>query len=230
MVLMGRLLIAATFLVYAAFWTRLFMHVLAWWKAQRLDHEASPPQPRTFNTCMLTAADILFFNRLLNVNPALWIGEWVFHASFLLVLLRHLRYFLDPVPILIWRMQTPGLIAGYILPFSLLYILFIRIMTRHEKYTSRQNLSLLGLAFGISSIGVMMHAWFKPDLVNVKLFILGILSFAPAALPGSVLFVLHFSLFLIFVLLLPSHIVSAPFVMIEARKREQGLHLVIHEK
>ena len=50
----------------------------------------------------MTALDVVFLGRVFVVNPALWFGEWVFHASFLLVLLRHLRYFLDPVPAWVW--------------------------------------------------------------------------------------------------------------------------------
>ena len=87
----------------------------------------------------------LFLGRVFMVNPALWFGEWIFHASFLLVLLRHLRYFLNPVPAWVWSMQTPGLIAGYILPLSLAYILIIRLLTTREKYASPANMVLLGL-------------------------------------------------------------------------------------
>jgi nitrate reductase gamma subunit len=178
----------------------------------------------------LAAVDVLFFGRLLMVNPALWIGEWVFHASFLLVLARHLRFFLNPVPAVVWYVQAPGLIAGYLLPLSLLYILIVRLFTKHEKYASPANVFLLGLVLVLSSLGVLMHALFTPDLVEVKLFVLGIVSFAPTAVPGSVLFVLHFCLFLALVLFLPSHIFTAPLIMLEARKQEQALHLVIHEK
>ena len=163
------------------------------------------------------------------VNPALWIGEWVFHASFLLVLARHLRFFLNPIPLWVWFLQTPGLLAGYVLPLSLLYILIIRLLTKQEKYASPANMVLLGLVLIISMIGVLMHALFTPDLVDVKLFIFGIMSFAPAVVPGSVLFLLHFSLVLILVSVLPSHIFTAPIIMLEARKREQALHLVMHD-
>jgi nitrate reductase gamma subunit len=168
--------------------------------------------------------------RVLNANPALWIGEWTFHASFLLVVLRHLRFFLDPVPQWVWWLQTPGLVGGYILPFALAYILGIRLLTKHEKYAAPANLFLITLVLLISSLGVIMHAWFKPNLVDVKLFALGILSLHPAAAPASLLFVLHVALALVLVPFLPTHIFTAPLVMMEARKREQALHLVIHEE
>jgi nitrate reductase gamma subunit len=225
------MLLLAAYGVYAAFWIRLFMHILVWWRAAR---RRPPVTPRGVSVPVkawsLAAVDVLFFGRLLRVNPALWIGEWVFHASFLLVLLRHLRFFLNPVPALVWYVQTPGLIAGYLLPLSLLYILIVRLFTKHEKYASPANVFLLGLVLAISSLGVLMHALFTPDLVDVKLFVLGMVRFAPTAVPVSALFVLHFCLFLALVLFLPSHIFTAPIIMLEARKQEQALHLVIHEK
>jgi nitrate reductase gamma subunit len=164
------------------------------------------------------------------VNPLLWLGEWGFHLTFLLALVRHLRYFLNPVPAWVWSLQTTGMIAGYILPISLLYILIIRLLTTREKYSSRQNILLLGLVLAISSIGVLMHIAYKPDLVDVKLFVFGIMTFAPRPVPESGLFLLHFSLFLAVILLLPSHIFTAPFVMYEARKRDESLHRVMHDR
>jgi [DsrC]-trisulfide reductase subunit M len=208
---------------------RFFTHFLVWWRAaQRLREPAGPRS--TLKAYVLTAVDIFLLGKVLNENPALWVGEWTFHASFLFVILRHFRYFLDPVPLWVWRLQTPGLIAGYILPFALAYILFVRLFTRHEKYAAAANRLLLALVLLISSIGVIMQAWYKPDLVDVKFFALGILSFHPAGLPGSLLFIVHFALALILVPLLPTHIFTAPLAMMEARKREQALHLVMHEE
>jgi [DsrC]-trisulfide reductase subunit M len=228
---MGKLFILAAYAVYAAFWIRLCAHILVWWRAVRQnDGPASHIVPGSGKAYALAAGDVFFFGRLFKVNPALWLGEWIFHASFLLVVARHLRFFLNPVPAWVWFLQTPGLIAGYILPLALLYILGIRLLSKEEKYASPANMFLLGLVLGISSIGVLMHALFKPDLVDVKLFIFGLMSFAPTLVPGSVLFLVHFGLVLVLISLLPSHIFTAPIIMLEARKREQALHMVIHEK
>lgn len=226
---MSKILILAAYIVYAAFWVRFITHSLVWWRATQRPQGPDGPRSRA-QAWVLFAADILFFMRLLAVNPALWLGEWVFHVSFVLVLLRHLRYFLDPVPVWVWWLQTPGLIAGYLLPFFLAYILVIRLCTRHEKYAAPANVFLLGLVLAISSLGVVMHASFKPDLVDVKWFILGILRLAPADVPSSLLFVLHFGLVLVLIPFLPTHIFTAPLVMIEARKREGALRLVMHEE
>ena len=227
---MGKILIGAAYAVYAAFWIRFFMHALLWARAMRRLAPAAFTAPEfRIKTWALTVLDIVFFGRLLAVNPLLWLGEWIFHASFFLVLCRHLRYFLNPVPAWVWWMQTPGLIAGYVLPLSLAYILVVRLLTKHERYASPANVVLLGLVLAISSLGVLMHAAFKPNLVEVKLFLFGIMSFSPAAAPDSLLFTIHFALFLALVQLLPMHIFTAPLVMYEARKRDEALQGLMHD-
>jgi len=226
---MGTIIIIAAYGVYAAFWIRFFLHTLAWWRGQAEDPVAVlPRRPSALKTWALTVRDVALFWRLLKVNPALWFGEYVFHATFLLVILRHLRYFLDPVPLWVWDLQLPGLIAGYVLPFSLVYILAVRFFSERETYSSPANVLLLALLLAISCIGVLMNAYFKPDLVGVKLFSLGILSFAPAQLPGGALLPMHLVLVLALVALVPSHVITAPLVMVEARRRDVGLPQVMH--
>ena len=145
-------------------------------------------------------------------------------------MLRHLRYVLLPVPEWVWWLQVPGLIAGYILPLSLLYIIIVRQFSVREKYSSPANMVLLVLLLAISSLGLLMITWARTDVVMVKSFIQGILRVSPTEVPDSIPFLLHFSLVLVLVPLLPTHILSAPLVMLEAKKRELALPQVLHEK
>ena len=224
-------MIIAAYGVYAAFWIRFLLHALLWWKAVvRPAAIAGQEPPSSVKAWVFLARDVVLFWRLLKVNPCLWFGEWAFHVSFLLVVLRHLRYFFHPVPEWVWWVQVPGLIAGYILPLSLVYILIVRKFSVREKYSSPVNMVLLVLLLAISSLGLLMITWHRTDGVMVKSFIQGILSVAPAAVPDSIPFLLHFSLVLVLVPLLPTHILSAPLVILEAEKRELALPLVMHEK
>jgi len=232
---MEKLLIPAAYAVYAAFWIRLLMHGLVWWRATKntLFFLSPPVRTGTGSTIRsfgLTVLDVLFLGRVFIVNPALWFGEWLFHASFLLVILRHLRFFLNPVPGWVWALQTPGLLAGYVLPLSLVVILMIRLLTEREAYASPRNMVLLGLVLIQSAVGLAMQLAFTPDLVDVKLFIVGLMTLAPIAPPQSAWFFVHGVLFLVIVLLLPSHLVTAPLVMYEARKRDERLKYVMHDK
>jgi hypothetical protein len=98
------------------------------------------------------------------------------------------------------------------------------------KYVSYQNYFILGLVFAISALGLLMRNFFVPDLPEVKEFALGILRFGPWKVPGSLLFLAHFSLVLLLVPYLPFHIFTAPYVMGEARRREAGLKMVMHDR
>jgi nitrate reductase gamma subunit len=180
-------------------------------------------------TFMAAACDILFFRRLLSANDVLWFGEWAFHVSFMLVILRHLRYFLNPVPHWIWAVQTPGIIAGYLLPITLVYILVVKALSE-MKYFSSYNFLLLLLIFVISINGLLMKTIYRPDIVSVKAFIMGILGFGFPAVPGSFFFILHFILVLLLIANLPTHIFAAPLTLIGARQREENLQQVIHER
>ncbi len=230
MSIMGKILILSAYGVYGAFWVRFVLHLLVWWRATRRMEEPKASAPFTVKACARASVDMVFFGRLFMVNPALWLGEWLFHVTFLLVILRHLRFFLDPVPEWVWAMQTPGLIAGYFLPAFLVYILAVRLLTKRERYASPANVFLLALVLVIGSLGLLMHAFFTPNLVDAKLFIYGLVHFKLTPPPESLWFAAHFLLALVLVAFIPTHAVTAPLVMLAARKREQGLRWVLHEK
>lgn len=223
-------LILISYLVYAAFWGRFILHAFIWYKsARQLRTGPSYAHGASLSLCLVTAIDILFFRRLFNENKLLWLGSWTFHVSFILVVLRHLNYFFYPVPSCITHIQPFGLVAGYILPVSLFYLLAYRIAGR-EKYISYHNFFLLGMVLLISLSGLLMRMFFSPNLVDVKGFMLGILTFRPDLLPDSSLFFIHFSLVLLLVPFLPLHIFAAPVVTMESGRREAGLRMVIHDK
>src|SRR5512137_2162383 len=104
---MGWLIVVATYAVIAAFYLRLGVHALRW--AQAALRTAPDPRRRRTGTVRAAAGatlDVLLLRRLLLANPMLWLGEWVFHASLALVLMRHLRYFTEPVPACVAWAQT----------------------------------------------------------------------------------------------------------------------------
>lgn len=166
--------------------------------------------------------DVVFLLRLLNVNPGLWPGELLFHWSFVFVALRHLVYFLDPVPGLVVAVQLTGIVAGYVLPLSILYIFIFRFIVQKGAYVSMYNLYLTVMIFIASISGLLMRLVWKSDLVEIKGFVIRALSLNPeAALPGGWLFWLHMMPVLIVMPSLPAHIFTAPLTIIEARRRDE---------
>ncbi len=228
---MGVLLACAAYAVYAAFICRLFFHILLWVRAseQAFTRPAYAVRIRP-NTVAVTALDLLFLRRLFSQNKLLWIGSWTFHLSFLLVFLGHMRYFLNPVPACITCLQPFGLVAGYLLPLSLILLLILRTSSGKNRYVSVYNYFLLGTALVISLSGLGLRVFIHPDLAEIKAYILALFTFRPEALPQSIVFVAHFSLVLFLLPFLPLHMVAAPLVTLDARRREDELRTVMHER
>jgi nitrate reductase gamma subunit len=227
---MGILLSLAAYLGLAIFLGASLSRFLTLWRTAGAMRRFAPSAPGPGPLPVLKmAADIFFLARLLKINDFLWIGEWLFHCSLFLVVLRHLRYVLTPVPDWIWFIQPFGLVAGYLLPVSLVYIFAVK-AGKGEGYFPFYNVFLLILLFLAAVTGILMSTVFKTDTVNIKAFMTGIFTFSPVTSPDGILFSLHFFLFLLLLACLPAHIFTAPFVMVEARKREKELETLIREE
>jgi nitrate reductase gamma subunit len=225
------ILVLITYFVYAAFVARLSLHLLVLAKASgQLKIDTRNIVGRRFEIYMTMFLDIIFFRRLFVENKLLWIGSWTFHVSFFLVILGHLRYFIEPVPACIRVLQPLGVFAGYVLPLSLLFILVIRIASGRNKYVSYYNYFLLIMILLISLTGILLKKFYRTDLLAVKKYMLGILTFSPESLPPGLLFIIHFLLVLLLVPYLPFHFIFAPIVTMEARLRDEELKMLMYEK
>lgn len=228
---MGTFLTFITYIVCIIFLGRFILHAISWIQGVRL-HPSIPVFTKKMSpvTIAETVLDIFLFRRLFKTNKLLWVASWAFHVSFFLVILRHMRYFIYPVPGFIISLQDAGIYPGYILLLSLLLILFIRITVGKERYVSLYNFFLLVLLLLTSLTGVLLKTFYRANLVDIKAFVLGITTFSPTPLPDSMLFIIHFILVLILVPFIPFHIITAPVITIEARRREEGLDIVLHEE
>ena len=122
----------------------------------------------------------------------LWMFALIFHYSFLVIVIRHMRLFLDPVPAWIswleigdglfqvgapnWYITDIGLLAGVVLLFSR------RLITRHVRFISLMNDYFpLVLIFGIALSGILMRYFFRTDIdiVNIKQLAVGLVTFSP---------------------------------------------------
>lgn len=225
--MLGAVLTAAAYCAAVLFVYRVLWRLLLLLRTKGLPR----PDTRTTPAAVLKAiADVFFLWRLFRVNRWLWAGEWVFHVSFPAVLMGHLRFFLYPVPG--WLVQTRHVweYAGYVFLASLLYIFVYKLVVDRSKPLPLYNFFLLTVAFLTGLTGILMGTVFKAYLVEVKGFVLGALALRPESAPDSAFFAVHLVLALLFVLYLPSHLFTAPVVMTEARRREEGLGMLMHEK
>jgi len=125
----------------------------------------------------------------------LWVGALAFHYSFLVVLIRHLRFFLDPVPSClkfleffdgILQIGLPGVfISGVVLLLAAFFLLARRIFDAKVSYISQAaDYFPLFLIIGIAASGISMRYFTKVDIIGVKTFTMGLVTFHPVIPDG----------------------------------------------
>jgi nitrate reductase gamma subunit len=228
---MGIVLTYIAYLVCVIFLGRFILHAFSWFMGVRQSSvRRGVIKKMSLLKGIQALLDLLLLRRLFKTNKILWIASWTFHLCFVLILLRHAWYFMDHVPEFIILMEPAGITSGYILPFSLLLLLVTKITAHRDRYISNYNLFIVTVLFMTSLTGLLMGIFFEPDVMDVKEFIAGILMIQPAPLPESSFFIVHFLLVLLLVPNIPFHLFTAPIISIEAKRREEGLDLVMHEK
>jgi len=140
----------------------------------------------------------------------LWLGAIAFHYAFLVVILRHLRFFTEPVPMPLLLMEhvdgffqffTPAVyLSGVVLVVAAFYLLARRITNPTLRYISlAADYFPLFLILGIGISGILMRYVYKVDIIAVKELALGLVTLHPVVPPGiGPIFYVH--LFLVCVL------------------------------
>jgi nitrate reductase gamma subunit len=186
---------------------------LPWIKTSRVDSPST-----TGGVVARLALEVLLFRSLLKnekvelheptkvlfkTSTLLWLGALAFHWSLLVIVVRHLRFFLEPVPSVVVILQRVDSIFQNLLPIlyisdliiviALAYLFLRRVIYPQVKYISLPSdyFVLLTIA-GIALSGVLMRLIFKVDLVQVKEWIMAMLSFRPMPPKGvNLLFYIH---------------------------------------
>ncbi len=125
----------------------------------------------------------------------LWVGALAFHYSFLTVILRHLRFFLEPVPSYlkfleyldgIAQVGLPGLfLSGAVLLAAVLFLLARRIYDKKISYISlASDYFPLFLIIGIAITGLSMRYFTKVDITAIKELTMGLATFHPVIPEG----------------------------------------------
>jgi len=198
---------------------------LTWIKADRTD------SPYTAGDVVKRLAlEILFFRSLLKNEKVeleaphrllfrtatlLWLGAMAFHWSLLVILVRHLRFFLEPVPTVLVVLQRLDSILQNLMPIlyisdvviliALAYLFFRRVIYPQVRYISLPSdyFVLLGIA-GIVISGILMRLIYRVDLVQVKEWVMAMLRFRPMPPKGvNLLFYIHLSFVSLFIAYLP---------------------------
>ena len=171
------------------------------------------PAPTTgTGVALRMVREVAFFESLFKSSKWTWIFGWMFHAALLLVLLRHVRYFQQPVwePI-VW-VQPFGTYAGFAMVAGLGGLWARRFLVDRVRYISTPSdhlhLALL-LAIGLSGLGMRFVT--HTDIVALKAFMLGLMRLDIQPLPTDPLLLLHLSLVALLMIVFPiSKLLHAP--------------------
>lgn len=219
-----RLLIAAAFYSCAlVFYWRFASMFLRWRRGDGVETTGASQNGFSCPSVCVSIVDVAMLRRLFLDNKCLWLGEWVFHVSFALVSIRHLKYILLPVPKIITCIQPLGVAAGYALPISIAYILIYRLIKGRSAYVSRYNLILTVMMLAISSIGVFMRYNHAADVVAAKQYVLSLLSFSPGHPLENAAFNAHLLIAVVFMASVPAHVIAALVTSISGRARDMEI-------
>ena len=152
------------------------------------------PAPTTQTGVVLRMTrEVVFFESLFKANLWIWSMGWLFHASLALVLVRHLRYFTEPVWGWVVLAQPFGMYAGLTMLLGLCGLWARRLFVERIRYISTPSDHLmLVLLIGIAASGLLMSFVTHADVVTVKTFFLGWMQLDLRPLPAD--FVLYFHL------------------------------------
>ncbi|WP_341892836.1 respiratory nitrate reductase subunit gamma [Variovorax sp. YR752] len=171
------------------------------------------PAPTTQSGVALRLArEVVLFESLFKSSKWTWLFGWMFHAALLLVLLRHLRYFQEPVWTPVLWVQFFGTYAGFAMVAGLAGLWARRFLVDRVRYISTPSDHLhLALLLAIGLSGLAMRFVAHTDIVALKAFMLGLMRFDWQPLPGDPLLLLHLTLVALLMVVFPiSKLLHAP--------------------
>ena len=158
------------------------------------------------------AREVVFFESLFRSSKWTWIFGWAFHMTLLLVVLRHLRYFQEPVWLPVVLIQPFGTYAGFAMVAALGGLWARRWLVDRVRYISTPSDHLmLALLLLIGMSGLAMRFVAHTDIVAVKAFVLGLMRFDWQPLPSDPVLLVHLALVALLMIIFPiSKLLHAP--------------------
>jgi len=138
----------------------------------------------------------------------LWLGALAFHYSFLVVFLRHYRFFSDPVPRPLklvealdafFQVGSPTIfVSGFVLLAAVTFLLLRRLVLAPIRYISlATDYFPLFLLIAIALTGILMrYTALRVDITEVKNLCMGLMRFRPKLPTGQIepIFYVHVTL------------------------------------
>jgi nitrate reductase gamma subunit len=166
--------------------------------------------------------EVVLFESLFKSNKWIWIFGWAFHFSLLLVLMRHLRYFTEPVWFWVALIQPFGMYAAFAMVGGLAALWARRFLVDRVRYISTPSdhlmLALL-IAIGLSGLGMKFVT--HTDIIAVKTFILGLMHFDIQPIPDDPILLVHLALVATLMAIFPiSKLLHAPGIFFSPTRNQ----------
>lgn len=191
----------------------LTFKIIQYWRTPAPLKIPTTPAPTTRSGVALRMVrEVVFFESLFKGSKWTWVFGWIFHFGLLLVTLRHLRYFIEPVWLPIELVQPFGIYGGMAMIVGLAGLWARRFLVDRVRYiSSTTDHLMLALLILLGCTGLLMTYVFHVDVVSVKLFFRGLMSLEPAPLPADPLLLLHLLLVAVLMMVFPfSKLLHAP--------------------
>jgi len=166
--------------------------------------------------------ELAFFESLFRSNKWIWIFGYLFHFGMLLVLLRHLRYFTNPVWLWVDLIQPFGLYAAFAMVAGLAGLWARRFLVDRVRYISALSDHLmLALLLAIALTGMGMDYISHTDIVSLKAFFLGLMYFSWQPIPEDPLLLVHLALVASLMMIFPiSKLMHAPGIFFSPTRNQ----------
>ena len=165
---------------------------------------------------------MIFFHSLFRSNRWIWLFGIVFHVALALILLRHLRYFVEPVWFWIGWAQPLGIYAGFGMIFGPAALWARRLFVERIRYISQpsDHLMLL-LLLAIAGSGMMMTFVEHTDIILLKTYTLGLVMLSPQPIPHDPILLVHLGLVMALMVIFPfSKLLHAPGVFFSPTRNQ----------
>ena len=166
--------------------------------------------------------EVTVFESLFKSNKWTWLFGWIFHFCLLVELIWHLRYFTEPVLFFLPWLQWFINFTGYGMVLGLLGLWGRRFFVDRVRYISSPSDHLmLALLVAIGASGLVMKFIVHTDIVALKTFFLGLLTFQWQPLPADPVLLVHLTLVATLMIVFPvSKLLHAPGVFFSPTRNQ----------
>lgn len=168
------------------------------------------------------AKEVVVFESLFKSNKWIWVFGWLFHFGMFLVLVRHLRYFINPIPEWLLFIQPFGKYASILMVAGLSGLLARRFVVDRVRYISTpSDYLMLVLLIGIGVTGMLTTFVVHADIIALKQFMMGLMFLDLQPVPEDAILLIHLALVALLMVIFPiSKLLHAPGVFFSPTRNQ----------